>query len=106
MLNRITRDVAAVEAHIEQRILLGLTTAAKLTRLRPQLGFSVPEYVRFQELKTLAVANGFLTADEGQTVYTALADTDNLSVAQLVVLNGLLAQLLSGSDTYTAPVCD
>jgi hypothetical protein len=52
-----------------------------------------------------------LSSDEGMTVYALLGDTDSLSVAQLVVLNGLLAQLLNqrtagNSAVYTAPVFD
>jgi hypothetical protein len=112
MGNRIMDSVASVSRHIEKRIGDGLTTAERVDALKPELGFGVEEYCRFQELKTLAVANGFLSSDEGMTVYALLGDTDSLSVAQLVVLNGLLAQLLNHRTTgyypsvYTAPVFD
>ena len=39
---------------------------------RKALDMDVGEYVRFQELKSLAVAKGTLTAEEGQLVYALL----------------------------------
>src|SRR4051794_32763130 len=60
---------------IRERIALGLTTEARVESTRKSLDMDAGEFVRFQELKSLAVARGELTADEGRLVYSLLGTT-------------------------------
>jgi hypothetical protein len=66
MANRITAAFARMEAQIADRIANGLTTAEKVRNVHKTLDMDLDEYVKFQTLKTLAVAHGLLTPEEGQ----------------------------------------
>ena len=63
MANRITAAFARMEAQIADRISEGLTTAEKVRDLHQTLDMDLAEYVRFQTLKTLAVAQGSAPED-------------------------------------------
>lgn len=66
--------------------------------LSSKLDMSFEEYCKFQELKSLAVASGVLSLEEGQVVYALLGsipdDFNNADVATKIVLTKLFAQLL------------
>ena len=97
-MNRITAAFARMEAQIADRIANGLTTKAKVKATAKAMDMTIEEYVRFQTLKSLAVANEKLTADEGQTVYAALGESVSTFNGQPVhvkcVLTGLFQELL------------
>jgi len=75
MTNRITDAFARMEAQIADRIASGLTTADKVRALHKTLDMDLTEYTKFQTLKTLAVAQGLLTCDEGQSVFICLGES-------------------------------
>jgi hypothetical protein len=75
MENRITAAFARMNAQIADRIAKGLTTADKVAALNGTLDMDLAEYARFQTLKTLAVAQGLMTPDEGQTIYLCLGES-------------------------------
>ena len=75
MENRITAAFARMNAQIADRIAKGLTTADKVAALNGTLDMDIAEYARFQTLKTLAVAQGLMTPDEGQTIYLCLGES-------------------------------
>lgn len=99
MANRITAAFARMEAQIADRIANGLTTAEKIAALHGTLDMDLAEYARFQTLKTLAVAQGLLTPDEGQTVYLCLGESVQTFNDQPIhvksVLTSFFAELLT-----------
>ena len=99
MANRITAAFARMEAQIADRIAKGLTTAEKVRDLHQTLDMDLAEYVKFQEAKTLAVASGLLTLEEGQCVYACLGESVQTFNDQPVhvksVLTSFFAELLT-----------
>jgi hypothetical protein len=99
MMNRITAAIAAKKLDIDGRITARLTTTAKVKEASKTLDMDVMEHAKFQELKTLAVANGLLTVEEGQSVYVMLGTTSSVfnrqHVAVKAVLTGLFQELLT-----------
>jgi len=97
-MNRITAAFARMEAQIAARIEQGLTTADKVAESGKSLDMDMEEYVKFQTLKSLAVAMGKLTEEEGMTVYACLGETlstfNDQPVHVKFVLNGLFRELL------------
>ncbi len=87
-----------METQIAERIATGITTKAKVKATSASLDMDTFEHARFQEIKTLAVANGKLTLLEGQTVYAALGNTVSVFNKQPVhikaVLTGLFKELM------------
>lgn len=74
-MNRIAAAYLKMEKQIADRVANGITTEAKVRETGKTLDMSLEEFVRFQELKTLAVANGILTLEEGMTIYNSLGGT-------------------------------
>jgi hypothetical protein len=58
------------------------------------LDMNLTEYVKFQTLKTLAVAQGLLTAVEGQTVYLCLGESLQTFNDQPIHVKSVLTLLL------------
>ena len=63
-MNKIQNAYNRMETQIEQRIADGLTTQEKVDALHSELDMQMDEYVRFQEYKSLAVADGTLSVDD------------------------------------------
>lgn len=101
MDNRITAAFARMEAQIAARIEQGLTTKAKVAKTRKVLDMDMQEYASFQTLKSLAVAEGKLTEEEGMTVYACLGETLSTFNKQPVhikrVLTSLYKELLTSA---------
>ena len=99
MNNRITDAIAAKKLDIERRIAAGKTTKAGVKSAAKLLDMSLEEFAKLQELKTLAVANGLLTVEEGQSVYVMLGTTPSVfnkrPVEVKAVLTGLFQELLT-----------
>lgn len=70
--NRILSAITRQESTIARRIRSGITTEDKVESACVALDMELDEHVRFQELKSLAVATGLITVSEGQTIYNAL----------------------------------
>lgn len=87
-----------MEKQIAERIASGLTTAEKIAETRKALDMDVSEYCKIQETKSLAVADGTLTLDEGLTIYAALGEVPSHFNGQPVhvksVITSLFAELL------------
>ena len=100
-MNRIATAIAHQQRNIESRLDSGLTTKAFLDDLSKQLDMSADEYVRFQELKTLAVAEETLTLEEGLEIYGHLGNSpvrfNRQPVAVKAVLTKLFEELLRHS---------
>ena len=97
--NKIQNAYNRMEAQIEQRIADGLTTQEKVDVLHPKLDMQMDEYVRFQEYKSLAVADGTLSVDEGMTIYQSLGKTpehfNNQPIHVKSVLTNIFQELLT-----------
>jgi hypothetical protein len=78
MANRVEKAIAATKAQIDGRIAQGLTTKEAVEDTRKAFDMEFDEYCKFQELKSLAVANGELTLDEGMLVYHYMGETPSV----------------------------
>src|SRR5262245_56436425 len=98
MANRITAAFARMEAQIADRIANGLTTAEKVRYVHKTLDMDLSEFVKFQTLKTLAVAQGLLTPEEGESIYVCLGESVQTFNDQPIhvksVLTSFFAELL------------
>ena len=97
--NRVTMAFDRMEKQIAQRVKDGLTTAEKVKETHKALNMEWDEYIKFQELKSLAYMNGKLTLDESNTVYQCLGEGgpdkfNKQPVHVKAVLTGLLKELL------------
>lgn len=98
-MNRVSQAITKQQANIEQRLRDGKVTNEALHALHKVLDLDLGEFVRFQEVKSLAVAHELLTLEEGMTVYELLGTVpavfNGQSVATKAVLTGLLQELLT-----------
>ena len=99
MANRITDAFARMKAQVADRIAKGLTTAEKVRDLHQTLDMDLTEYVKFQTLKTLAVARNLLTLEEGNCIYACLGENVQTFNDQPIhvksVLTSLFGELLA-----------
>jgi len=95
-MNRVIKMIASQEANIKAKA--PTLAPGKLAELNRNLSMAFDEYCSFQNLKSLAVASGTLTLEEGQTVYGYLGNTvehfNDQSLAVKIVLTKLYAELL------------
>ena len=97
-MNRIQAAFGRMEKQIKDRIDEGLTTQADVDEVCKALDMEFYEYARFQTLKSLAVADGSVTTEEGMTIYAALGEQPNTFNKQpvhiKVVLTNFFKELL------------
>ncbi len=74
-MNKIQSMYDKMEKQVKQRIVDGVTTQEKVDKCSDDLDMEMMEYIKLQELKSLAVVSGILTPDEGQTIYASLGET-------------------------------
>jgi len=92
-MNRITAMIEKMKKQVEGRIAGGVVTAEKVAETHKALDMDIVEYCKFQEYKTLAVAEGTLTPEEGQVVYGLLGNTPEHFNGQPVHVKAVLTQL-------------
>ena len=68
-MNKIKERFDVYRDAIEASLAEGLTTQEKLDKAHSDLDLNLAGYVRFQELKTLAVADGTLTSEDTKHEY-------------------------------------
>ncbi len=94
----IVNAIADQKKNIDARLDDGRTTPEAMTALDTQLDMCLEEYVRFQELKSLAVASDVLSAECGQLVYSYLGESpDRFNRQPLevkVILTNLFMELM------------
>ena len=92
-MNRVENAISKTQAQCKT------VAQEKLTALHKQLDMQLDEYVKFQELKSLAMMEGKLSEEEAMTVYGYLGNTlehfNAQSVAVKVVLTKIFSELLS-----------
>lgn len=98
-MNRVVNGIAKMEAQIAQRIENGIVTAEQVEQARQNMDMSDEEYCMFQERKSLAVASGELTLEEGQTIYAYMGANsvdhfNKQSIAVKTILTKIFAELI------------
>ena len=96
--NRIMRAVENTRNQIADMLASGKVTLTQVENTRKAMDMSLQEYCKFQELKSLAVAQGKLSLEEGQTVYRYLGEPPSVfneqDCAVKTTLTNLFAELL------------
>jgi hypothetical protein len=95
-MNRIAEAIATQEQNITDRLADGRTTQDKLDKLHTTLDMELFEYVRFQELKSVAVSAQTITLEEGQTVYAYLGESPETFNKQSLAVKVTLTELFRG----------
>lgn len=93
MANRITQAIARTKQRITERLASGAVTQTKLDELNKTNDMAIDEFCKFQELKSLAFAQGKLTLEESQLVYNYLGGTPNHFNGQPLEVKVVLTQL-------------
>lgn len=97
-MNRIITAIDRMTKQIATRIASGLTTQKKVDALHKTLDMSIGEHAQFQNLKSLAVADGTINVEEGQTLYILLGEAvtvfNNQPIAVKSVLTSFFGELL------------
>ena len=97
-MNRIANAIADQKKNIDTALDDGRTTPEAMTALDTQMDMCLEEYMRFQDLKSLAVSAQHLTPEEGQLIYSYLGNTPERFNRQplevKVILTNLFAELL------------
>ena len=91
--NRVSAMIRQYEESIAQRLANGKVTQQQLVEISRNLDMDLAEYVRFQELKSLAVAAGTLTLEEGQTIYGYLGESVETFNGQPVAVKAVLTKV-------------
>jgi pantothenate kinase len=92
-MNRVIVAVAKMKTQIADRLAQGLVTQAKIDATHKALDMELDEYVKFQELKSLASLDGKLSLDEAQTIYGYLGNTLEHFNDQPVEVKAALTQI-------------
>lgn len=91
-MNRISVAVERMRLQIIERVESGKTTQAAVDRTCAELDLSFPEFVSFQELKSLAVMD-LLSLEEGQVIFGYLGQTPEHFNGQPVHVKATLTQV-------------
>lgn len=93
--NRVTSFIAKYSEAEKNRLEMGIITQEQVDALNKSLDMEMSEYVKFQELKSLASVDGTLTLDEAQTIYMLLGNTPDQFNRQSVGAKAALTQIFS-----------
>ena len=93
MSNRILAAFDRMQKQIAQRIKDGITTQSAVDKTDKALDMDFLEYVKFQEMKTLAYLEKSLSFDEAQSVYACLGESVETFNNQPVHVKAVLTQL-------------
>ena len=91
-MNRIETAIAKMQAK------LSTTDKEKVDKVDIGMNVGIGDYVQYQEVKSLAVASGKLTLEEGMTIYGILGNTpehfNKQPAAQKIVITKVMLELL------------
>lgn len=100
-MNRVTAMIQRQEKRCADRLAQGIITQAQVEKLHKELDMDMHEYCRFQELKSLAFAEGKLSLEEAETIYgflgTVPEDFNKHSVGVKATLTQIFSELLGRS---------
>ena len=94
-INRILREYTTTQDRIKDKLLTGAITQERLDELHKALDVEMDEYCRFQELKTLAVAEQIITPLEGMTVFESMGTSPEVFNRQPLHVKAALTTLFT-----------
>jgi hypothetical protein len=94
-MNRILNSVTKLENQMKDRLEKNITTQEEVDNLHKSLDMDISEYVKFQELKSLFCANGLLSLEEAQTIYSYLGNSVEHFNSQNVIVKSVLTKLFA-----------
>lgn len=94
-MNRVTAMIQRATERMNAKLASGEITQAKVDETSRKSDMAFDEYCLFQERKSLAVAEGKLTLEEGQTVYAYLGSTPETFNSQPFPVKAVLTQLFA-----------
>lgn len=92
-MNRISAAFAKMEKQLADRLENGIVTQKQVDKTNQALDMDAIEYCKLQEYKSLAVADGTLSLEEGQTAFAALGNTLEHFNNQPVHIKAVLTQI-------------
>jgi len=97
-MNRIATAIANKMTEINGKLARGVISQEQIDKTHKGLDLETDLHANFQEVKSLAVANGMMTVEEGQTIYVYLGESpsvfNNQNIATKAVLMGVYQELL------------
>lgn len=93
MSNRIQAALIRTETRIKERLAARLVTQAQIDALHTTLDMGAGEHAKFQELKSLAFANGELNLEEAQQLYMLLGNQVGVYNSQPIHVKSILTQM-------------
>ena len=92
-MNRVAKSIEKMKDQIAERIALGMTTVERVAQTHKSLDLSLDEFVKFQELKSIAMMADRLTQEEAQMIYGFLGETTEHFNRQEVHVKAVLTQI-------------
>ncbi len=93
--NRVTLCIDKIRQGMQDKLDRGEITPAQVEKARRAFDLGFDEYAKFQEVKSLAVADGTLTLEEGQTVYALLGNQPSTFNGQDAAVKAALTNLFA-----------
>jgi hypothetical protein len=92
-MNRVLKAIAQRKEIIAGRLASGQVTQEQIDKTHKLLDLELDEYVKFQELKSLASTDGTMTLEEATTVYNYLGTIPETFNQQPVEVKAVLTQI-------------
>ncbi len=73
-MNRIEKVINSMHRTMMANIANGKTNKEQVKNVNKELDMDMEEFVKFHELKCIAVLNGTMTLEEGLTIYNLLGE--------------------------------
>jgi len=93
-MNRISAMIETATKGINEKVASGTVTKAQIEKLDRTLDMGADEHARFQEVKSLAVADGTLSQEEGMTLGPTATNFNEQPLGTKVTLTKLFQELL------------
>lgn len=91
--NRVAIGIAKTKKQIAERLTSGAIDQSIVDNLNKTLDMQLDEYVKFQELKSIASITGKLTLEEANLVYDYLGNTPEHFNKQDVAVKSILTKI-------------
>lgn len=92
-MNRIEAAISRTRTQAQERLSSGQTTEAQIKLLHSELDMEIGEFCRFQDLKSLAFAEGKLSLEEANTIYSFLGESPDHFNSQAVEVKSVLTMV-------------
>ncbi len=95
-MNRVAITIDKQRIAIAEKLAAGEITQEKIDKAHKDCDLTFDEFVRFQELKSLASTDDTLSLEEAQLVYTYLGETPDHFNRQSIEVKAVLTDLFAG----------